>query len=130
MEVTWIIGLATVAIILLPIIWKLLDKKIALIKNEKLRMALEEISDVAENVIEAALETTVEEARKQNKGKLTPEAGAKIKEEVVDEVIKNASRTSTKILAKEFADDELKGRVGNLVEVGLSRIKERRKKKK
>ena len=46
MEVTWIIGLATVAIILLPIIWKLLDKKIALIKNEKLRMALEEISDV------------------------------------------------------------------------------------
>lgn len=132
MNTTVILVLAAVAAVLLPIGWKFLHTQILKIKNEKLRNAINEVADAAEAAAEAALDTLVVEAKKQNGGKLPKEAGKAIKEQVVESAIKSASKATTKVLVKEFADDDLKERVGNLVEVGLSRVKERRglKKKK
>lgn len=93
-------------------------------KNEDLRNALNELNEVVTDVVIAAANTVVREAKKTKNSKLKTEDGERIKGEVVNTVLASLSNTAIKTLNTEFKNDALPLKIDSLVEVTVAAIKE------
>ena len=121
------IGLVAAGALGTPLVvylFKIIDAKIANVDNPRLRNALDELSDSTEAAVISALDTTVKVAK--DGGKWDEKVAAKVKQEVIESAIASVSDTAKKQLVTNFKDEQLAEKVGNLVEVSLGKIKERR----
>jgi hypothetical protein len=130
MDPIWYIVIGSVVAILLPFVWKFLDKQLAVMKDSRLHRAMLELDGIVEVLIETALDTKVAEARKKSRGRLTKAAGAAIKQEVIEEAIATVKPSTRKLLTKEYEVKNfglsLDGQVGHRVEFLLEKVKEKR----